>query len=253
MSAKIITIAVKKGGAGKTATAVNLSALLARQGSKVLLLDLDEQGNAGSAFELDDNKLQDKTLEDVFEGKASIIEAISQTSLLPTLNVSLNGRQLEVVSSKIASKRATFVYALRKFLEPVLKIYDYIIIDTAPNFQPLAQAALLAADKVVVPVMDINGLDGLLDVKQLIEDAETQLGRKIELRPLYTRANQRTQAFKKLKEGVEIQHGLNPFEQPIPIDENHNKSQITLEPVAILTKPTKSFEAYMSLAEEISQ
>jgi hypothetical protein len=101
--------------------------------------------------------------------------------------------------------------------------------------------------------MDINGLDGLLDVKQLIEDAETQLGRKIELRPLYTRANQRTQAFKKLKEGVEIQHGLNPFEQPIPIDENHNKSQITLEPVAILTKPTKSFEAYMSLAEEISQ
>jgi len=250
MPAKI-TIAVKKGGAGKTATAVNVAALFARIGKRTLLVDLDEQGNAGSAFGIDEEYLQKATLEEVFEGKASIVDAISEIEEIPALNVSRNGRYLESVTTVLASKNQMFsIKAVRKLLEPIMEAYDFIILDTAPNFQPLAQSALLAADKIVVPLMDANGLDGLLDVKSLIEEAKEIIGREIEVRPLLTRANIKAQAFKELQKMV-IEEGFTPYPEPIPVDENHNKAQVTLEPVVMKKKPSRSFKAYESLVGEI--
>jgi chromosome partitioning protein len=252
MATKFITVAVRKGGAGKTATAVNLAAILAKNSHNVLIVDLDEQGNAGAAFKYESE--QDVSLDEILEeGRSDIHNAISVCEEIPTLSVCRNGKGLEHIVDKIVMNRDPyFVMNFKNIFEDVKEVYDYIIFDTAPNFRPLVQAAITASDQVIVPLTsDANCIDGLNDIKSLIQNASKTFNRPIELKVLLTMANTRSQAFKATV-GILNEMNMETFSEPIPIDENHKKSTYEVVPV-VLRKGTesKSVKAYESLMEEI--
>lgn len=151
-----IAIANQKGGVGKTTTAVNLAAGLARSGRKVLLIDMDPQAAASASLGIDDPELN---IYQVLSGKVDISETIQKRGGFDTVPADLSLADMERKAGL-----ETF-FSLRRVLDPV-QGYDYMIIDCPPSLGILATAALIAADQVLIPMqaefLATRGLDQLL-------------------------------------------------------------------------------------------
>jgi len=169
---KTIAIANQKGGVGKTTTAINLSASLASTGKRILLIDIDPQGNATNGFGFEQNKLE-KTTYEVLIGKEEIEDAILQTeipnlSLLPA-NINLVGAEIELVNFVGREK------ILKQRISPIKNQYDFIIIDCPPSLGLLTVNALTCADSVLIPVQceyyALEGLSKLLNTIHMVRKA----------------------------------------------------------------------------------
>jgi chromosome partitioning protein len=169
---KTIAIANQKGGVGKTTTAINLSASLASTGKRILLIDIDPQGNATNGFGFEQNKLE-KTTYEVLIGKEEIEDAILQTeipnlSLLPS-NINLVGAEIELVNFVGREK------ILKQRIAPIKNQYDFIIIDCPPSLGLLTVNALTCADSVLIPVQceyyALEGLSKLLNTIHMVRKA----------------------------------------------------------------------------------
>jgi chromosome partitioning protein len=169
---KTIAIANQKGGVGKTTTAINLSASLAPTGKRILLIDIDPQGNATNGFGFEQNKLE-KTTYEVLIGKEEIEDAILQTeipnlSLLPA-NINLVGAEIELVNFVGREK------ILKQRIAPIKNQYDFIIIDCPPSLGLLTVNALTCADSVLIPVQceyyALEGLSKLLNTIHMVRKA----------------------------------------------------------------------------------
>jgi chromosome partitioning protein len=169
---KTIAIANQKGGVGKTTTAINLSASLASTGKRILLIDIDPQGNATNGFGFEQNKLE-KTIYEVLIGKEEIEDAILQTeipnlSLLPA-NINLVGAEIELVNFVGREK------ILKQRIAPIKNQYDFIIIDCPPSLGLLTVNALTCADSVLIPVQceyyALEGLSKLLNTIHMVRKA----------------------------------------------------------------------------------
>ena len=166
---RVIAIANQKGGVGKTTTSINLSACLAEKGKKVLLIDMDSQGNTTSGFGFEKNEL-DKTVYEVLREEVSIEEAIIPVEecfenlfLIPA-NRNLAGAEIELVT------RENMQHILKKQLEPIKDEYDFIVIDCPPALGMLTVNAMTAADSVLVPIQcEFYALDGLSQLIYTIE------------------------------------------------------------------------------------
>lgn len=165
---KVITIANQKGGVGKTTTAINLSASLATNEKKTLLIDLDPQGNSSSGIGVTDVQ---STIYEVLIGNKKIEDAIIETSL-PQLNVvpsniNLVGAEIEMFDF-IDKERY-----LKKRLENIKSLFDYIIIDCPPSLGFLTLNSLTASDSVLIPVQceyfALEGLGQLLNTVNLVK------------------------------------------------------------------------------------
>ena len=146
---RIISIANQKGGVGKSTTAINLSACLAEKKKKVLVIDMDPQGNTTSGFGIDKNRIEN-TIYEVLIGecvtkKAIIKDVIKHLDILPS-NVNLSGAEIELIDSEERS------YILKNRLKNISRQYDYIIIDCPPSLSILTVNALTASDSVIVPI-----------------------------------------------------------------------------------------------------
>ena len=156
--AKIIAVTNQKGGVGKTTTAVNLSALVAEAGKRVLIVDIDPQGNATSGLGKADT--DSNTVYEVLMGDAPARDAIVETGfgalhLMPTA-IELAGAEIELVS---VEGRETL---LKKALEPLRDDYDFIFIDCPPSLSLLTLNALTAADSVLIPIQcEYYALEGV--------------------------------------------------------------------------------------------
>lgn len=191
---KILVVANQKGGVGKTTTAVNLSASLAATKRKVLMVDLDPQGNATMGCGIDKHDLE-LSLYDVLTGKCSIAEVIITAEnagfdVVPT-NSDLTAAEVELMNLPEKETR------LRSALGEVSANYDYIIIDCPPSLSMLTVNAMVAAEGVLIPMQcEYYALEGLSALMQTIEKIKSNLnpGLEIEgiLRTMYDPRNSLT-------------------------------------------------------------
>lgn len=169
--AKTICIANQKGGVGKTTTSVNLSSALATLGKKVLLIDMDPQGNASSGLGIKRYDSQDSNSYHVLIGEKTLQEATMQTAnpslFISTANPDLVGAEIELVDMPQRE------YRLKQAIATVAEQYDYVLIDCPPSLGLLTLNALNAADSFLVPLQceyyALEGLSQLLNTAGLIK------------------------------------------------------------------------------------
>ena len=156
---RIIAIANQKGGVGKTTTAINLSACLAEAGQKVLVIDIDPQGNTTSGYGLSKTEIE-KTVYEVILRECDIKEAIVEDvienlDILPS-NVNLAGAEIDLIDVENRE------YTLKESISEIREKYEYIILDCPPSLSMLTVNAMTAADTVLVPIQcEYYALEGL--------------------------------------------------------------------------------------------
>ena len=182
---KIISVINQKGGVGKTTTVINLAAGLSMKGKKILVIDLDPQGNATTGLGMPNTEQSDQTIYSVLNGNKKMAEVIQSTNLenlsLVTSNVDLSGLEVETAGD---NRRA---FKLKDELEPILKhsetVYDYVLIDCPPSLSLLTIMALVSSDSLVVPLQtEFFALEGLTQLMKTIKRIKTNLNPLIEIR-----------------------------------------------------------------------
>jgi len=185
MDKKIISIINQKGGVGKTTTVINLAAGLSMREKKVLVIDLDPQGNATTGLGLSNTENSENTIYSVLNGNKKISEVIQKTKFeklnLVSSNVDLSGLEVETAGD---SRRA---FKLKDELALILNdsetSYDYILIDCPPSLSLLTIMALVASDALVVPLQtEFFALEGLTQLMKTIERIKSNLNPSLEIR-----------------------------------------------------------------------
>ena len=176
---RIIAVANRKGGVGKTTTAINLAACLAEANQNVLVIDMDPQGNTTSGFGLDKNNLENTVYEMIIgecDLKDCLIEnVLDHLAVLPS-NVNLSGAEIEL----IGIERKEFV--LRDAVREIRDLYDYIIIDCPPSLSMLTVNAMTTADTVLVPIQcEYYALEGLSQLIHTINLVKKRLNPGLEI------------------------------------------------------------------------
>ncbi len=175
----IIAIANQKGGVGKTTTAVNLSACLAEKGKKVLLLDIDPQGNTTSGLGIEKASLSYSAYDLLInnaDAKSTIMHTMIDTLHIIPANIDLVGAEIEMVSAMARE------HILKTALAPIKEEYDYIFMDCPPSLGLITLNALTAADKILVPIQcEYYALEGLSALINTIKLVKTRLNPALEV------------------------------------------------------------------------
>jgi len=182
---QIISVINQKGGVGKTTTVINLAAGLSQQGKKVLVIDLDPQGNATTGLGLSNLENSDYTIYGVLNGTRSISEVIKKTEFknldIITSNVDLSGLEVETASD---NERAFILKVkLAAYLNNSGGSYDYILIDCPPSLSLLTVMALVSSNSLVVPLQtEFFALEGLTQLVKTIERIKVNLNPELKIR-----------------------------------------------------------------------
>lgn len=248
--AYILTLANQKGGVGKTTTAVNLAAFLGKKKKKVLVIDLDPQGNATSGLGVDKGELE-TTIYDVLVNEEPMADAIWESSaenvsICPT-NINLAGAEIELVN--VMSREQV----LKEALKPIQDDYDYILIDCPPSLSILTINALTASNGVIIPIQgEYYALEGLTQLVDTINIVKKKLNKNLSiLGVVLTMFDRRTQLTRQVEEEVDNYFGDKVFNTHIP--RNVRLAEAPSHGVAILDydKNSKGAKAYESLAAEV--
>ena len=249
---RVIAIANQKGGVGKTTTSINLSACLAEKGKKVLLIDMDSQGNTTSGFGFETNEL-DKTVYEVLREEVSIEEAIIPVEecfenlfLIPA-NRNLAGAEIELVT------RENMQHILKKQLEPIKDEYDFIVIDCPPALGMLTVNAMTAADSVLVPIQcEFYALDGLSQLIYTIELIQESLNPDLYIEGVvFTMYDARTNLSLQVVENVKDNLKQTIYKTIIPRNVRLAEAPSYGLPINLYDKRSSGAEAYRMLADEV--
>ncbi len=248
--AKVLAIANQKGGVGKTTTAINLSASLTLASKKVLLIDLDPQGNATTGSGIDKHSIS-PTVYQVLLGQSKINSAIrksneGQYDVLPA-NRNLAGGEVELVDIENRENR------LKNALHNLLDKYDYILIDCPPALSLLTVNGFTAADAVMIPMQcEYYALEGLRDLVETIKRIRSSLnsGLKIEglLRTMYDPRNSLT---RQVSDDLEDHFGDKVYRTVIPRNVRLAEAPSHGLPVVAFDASSRGALAYLDLAREV--
>lgn len=247
---RIIAIANQKGGVGKTTTSVNLSACLAEAGKKVLLVDLDPQGNTTSGLGIEKNELE-KTVYEVISGELPIQEGIiselfENLSLLPA-NRNLSGAEIELITTE------NMQYIMKEKLEEVREDYDFIILDCPPALGMLTVNAMTAADSVLVPIQcEFYALDGLSQLLYTVELIQKNLNPNLYMEGVvFTMYDARTNLSLQVVENVKDNLNQNIYKTIIPRNVRLAEAPSHGLPINLYDTKSTGAESYRLLAEEV--
>jgi len=254
MNKKIISVINQKGGVGKTTTVINLAAGLTMKGKKILVIDLDPQGNATTGLGLSNATSSDQTIYNVLNGNKKISEVIQHTSFenldLISSNVDLSGIEVETAGdSRRALKLKDELTLILNNSEPS---YDYIIIDCPPSLSLLTIMALVASDALVVPLQtEFFALEGLTQLMKTIERIKSNLNPNLDIRgillTMYDKRNKlsgevETEARNYFKDKV--------YSTAVPRNVRLSEAPSHGVPVLIYDKSCPGSRAYFSFTEE---
>lgn len=248
--AKVLAIANQKGGVGKTTTSINLSASLAEKGMKVLLIDIDPQGNATSGYGIDKNELEN-TIYELMLGECSIQDCIiknvvDNVSIIPA-NVNLAAAEIELIDSD----KKEFI--LKKELDYIKSDYDFILIDCPPSLSMLTVNSMTAADKVLVPIQcEYYALEGLSQLIYTVNLVRERLNPTLDIEGVvFTMFDSRTNLSMQVVENVKNNLTQHVFKTVIPRNIRLAEAPSYGVPINKYDGKSAGAEAYLSLAAEI--
>ena len=252
MLSNIIAICNQKGGVGKTTTAINLAAALAGAGKKILIIDLDPQGNASTGLGIDYAN-RDKSIYEVLASSIAFDESVSKTNLenlfiIPS-NVELSGIEPELANE---SDKAFVLKSLINNSNSI-KTFDYIFIDCPPALSLLTLNALVSANSVLIPMQcEYYALEGLSDLVNTIKKVKKHLNPQIEIEGLLrTLFDKRNTLGKQVSDQLSAHFGNKVYTTIIPRNIRLAEAPSHGKAVLFYDKSSKGAKAYLELADEI--
>ena len=247
---RIIAIANQKGGVGKTTTSINLSACLAEAGKKVLVVDIDPQGNATSGLGVEKNELEN-TIYELFVGECELSDCLIENvldnlSVLPS-NVNLSGAEIDLIGIE---KRE---FLLKKYITPIRDNYDFIIIDCPPSLNILTVNAMTTADTVLVPIQcEYYALEGLSQLIHTINLVKQRLNPELEMEGVvFTMYDARTNLSLEVVENVKKNLKQNVYKTIIPRNIRLAEAPSHGLPINLYDSKSVGAENYRLLAQEV--
>ncbi len=247
---KIIAVANQKGGVGKTTTSVSLSAALGHMGKKVLLVDIDPQGNSTSGVGVNRRGRENTVYEVLIDG-LDIHDAIVKTEfkkldVLPS-NINLAGAEIELVARENREE------VLKKSLSAIRADYDFILIDCPPSLGLITTNALNAADTILIPIQcEYYALEGLSQLMNTVRRVKQQYNELLEVEGvLLTMYDGRLNLTQQVVEEVKKYFPRKVFKTVIPRTVRLSEAPGFGQPVLYYDKSSKGAETYNDLAKEI--
>lgn len=247
---KVIAVFNQKGGVGKTTTNVNLSASMGKMGKKILVLDLDPQGNTTSGYGIDKNEVENSIYEIMLD-EVEINNAIIKTEF-DNIDIISASKDLSGAEIEIASIEKDREFILKKAIDKVKDKYDYIFIDCPPSLGMLTINCLSAVDSVLIPIQcEYYALEGVSQLMETIKLVKSRLNPRLEIQGVVLsmfdgRANLSIQVVEEVKRHFRgsVYTTLIPRNVRLAEAPSHGK------PVLYYDSRCRGAEAYMDLAEE---
>lgn len=247
---RTIAVANQKGGVGKTTTTINLSASLAAKGKKVLVIDMDPQGNTTSGFGIDKNDL-DNTVYELILGECSVQEClmrgiVDNVSIIPS-NVNLAAAEIELIG---VDKKE---FILKNEVDWIRDQYDFIIIDCPPSLSMLTVNAMTTADTVLVPIQcEYYALEGLSQLIHTVNLVRERLNPTLDIEGiLFTMYDSRTNLSTQVVENVKNHLNQRIYKTMIPRNIRLAEAPSYGMPINMYDPKSAGAESYMALADEV--
>lgn len=246
----VYAVVNQKGGVGKTTTSVNLATYMALAGAKILLVDLDPQGNATSGLGIDRTTVESSTYDVLIDGKP--VEEVALPTGVENLSILSATLDLAGADIELMPKISREGY-LRTALLPARETYDYILIDGPPSLGLLTLNALVAADAVLIPIQtEYYALEGISQLLKTIELVQRHLNPSLEIaKVILTMYDERTRLARQVVEDVKKYFREKVSPTIVPRNVRLSESPSHGLPVALYDPRSRGAIAYQTIAKEI--